>query len=272
MLKLSYTTMATPGIDGVRAIKKAKYFGYDGVDLRVSDNKGELTLKSSDKEIKNLTDVFTSEGIQLSGLLCYNKKWGNDHTSWDKMRDSILQNLDVAARIGSPSIRIFAGNPSVFNNYNDYIRRFADAIIEILEKDTTKVKILIQNHNNSFSALDCCETIKLVNNPRFRLVFSPDHCLLMNENLKKVCVEVKDVTEQLYVADLKKTENNDKMVHLLPGNGNVDIKSAYSVIGGKHFSGWVTFKWERIWNPELENADIALPYFINYINKIYAEL
>ena len=74
MSKYSFTTMGTPELNGAEAILLAKKLGYDGVDLRVSDVKGELTLNSTDAEILELKKIFASEGVLPAGLLCYGKK------------------------------------------------------------------------------------------------------------------------------------------------------------------------------------------------------
>ena len=74
MSKFSFTTMGTPELNGKEAILLAKKLGFDGVDLRVSDVKGELTINSTDSEIHELNKVFVGEGIKPAGLLCYGKR------------------------------------------------------------------------------------------------------------------------------------------------------------------------------------------------------
>lgn len=268
MRRLSFTTMATPDLNGFEAIKLAKKYGYDGVDLRVSSSKGELTENSTIREIHELKNAFLSEGIKPSGLLCYNTKGDNEPKSWNSMRDSILRNLEIAYELGSESIRIFAGNPNSFEDPNAYIRKTAETILEVLERDKTDTKILIQNHNSGFKAMECSQVIKIVNNKRFGLVFSPDHCLLEHEDMTQVLDSVKDITGQFYIADLKLPKDGKKPIDVLPGKGDVEIERCYHALGGISFSGWVTFKWEKIWNPELEPADVALPYFIHYMRHV----
>jgi sugar phosphate isomerase/epimerase len=272
MMKISFTTMATPDLDGVEAIKLAKKFGYGGVDLRVSDKKGELTERSTDSEIRQLKNTFDSEGIQPSGLFCYNLKAGYDNVTWQNMIDSILRHMEIAYKLGSPSIRIFAGDPRDFDNQEDYIKRTAEAINKALYKHDSGIIILVQNHRGGFTAMHSYKAITIADNPRFKLAFSPDHCLLESEDMTEVYSKVKEIAGQLYVSDMMKPAGSDKYQTVFPGEGAVDIEAAYKAIGGKNFEGWVTLKWEKLWHPELEDAMTVLPRFVEYFKRIYDSL
>jgi sugar phosphate isomerase/epimerase len=270
MLKLSFTTMATPDLSGVEAIKMARRFGFQGVDLRVSPKKGELTVESTTKEINELRDVFASEGIEKSGLLCYNNAITEEASSLNGMKESVLKNLDVAAQLGSPSIRIFTGDINCLGDTEEHIKRTVEAISDALNEDQSGINIYVQNHYMYYPAMDSIKLINLVRNPRFKLVFSPEHLLHGKNDINEVYPLIKEVTGQFYVNDVKKED--DKYVDVLPGSGVVPIEHTYRALGGRDFEGWVTFKWEKLWQPELEDAEIALPAFIEYFNKLYASL
>lgn len=266
-MKLSYTTMATPGYSGVEAIKLARRYGYQGVDLRVSDNKGELNLKSTAREIKELKNAFLSEGIESSGLLCYNKTGSDDEASWVNMTDSILRHLDIASTLGAQSIRILGGNAKNTGDREDYICRTADAIDEAIRKDNSKVIIQLQNHQDSCSVKDALDLIRKVGDSRFGLVFSPDHCIVTDEPLSELYSQVKPVAGQLYISDIIKTQGIYESV--LPGRGCLPVEEVYEALGGNEFGGWTTFKWEKLWNPELDGPETALPYFIRYCSNFF---
>ena len=64
-MKLSYTTMATPGMSVRDEAGLAQRFGYEGIDLRVSDHLGEIKLKSSRSELTEVRNILNSEGVLL---------------------------------------------------------------------------------------------------------------------------------------------------------------------------------------------------------------
>lgn len=259
MIKLSFTTMATPSQSGIEAIKMASRYGYDGVDMRISGNMGELNLHSTDYEINEIKKAYDDEGIQCSGLLCYTDK------EWDKMKESIKANMEIARKLNAPSIRIHPGKKEECSNTYEFVARNADIISKIIAEENPEFDLLLQNHKNNISCKEIIDIIRKVNHPRIGLIFSPDHCYITNEDAS-MYPAIKSVTRQIYVADIKKVGEKHKSV--LPGRGEVPIKDSFQAIGGNEFMGWVTFKWEKIWQTDIEEPEIALPYFIEYMKKI----
>lgn len=268
MTKLSFTTMATPDWDVRTAIQAAAKYGYDGIDLRVSDHKGELTIESSEAEICEVRNILDSENIQLAGLLCYNKVGDSEEDSWLEMKESLIRHMELARKVGSPAIRMFGGNPHKDVPAAEFIRRSAESIAAALDGFPENIDIVLQNHGGSYTALEGVELINEVNNPRFGLVFSPDHCMMMGEDMDEVYRQVPEVSKQLYLSDVIPSEEEGRdYVGILPGKGIVPFKKAYEAIGGKDFTGFVSFKWEKIWQDQLEEPEVALPYFIDFWKK-----
>lgn len=267
-MKFSFTTMATPGMNVREEAGLARKFGYKGIDLRVSDHLGEIKLASSSSELKEVRDILNSEGISLAGLFCYNSCADTDKNSWSGMKESILRHLELAAVMGSPSIRIFAGDPLKQSDQEGYIKRTAEVIGEVLDTDGTEISIVLQNHLNGFSASQGIAMAEMLGNGRFGLAFSPDHCLLMGEEPEKIGGMLKKHAKQMYLADLLINEEGHRCI--LPGKGTVPLQDAFRIVGGSSFEGWITFKWEKIWHPELENAEVALPYFMEYMTAKFS--
>lgn len=268
MSKLSFTTMGTPDWDAARAIKAAAEYGYDGIDLRISDHKGELKIDSSAEEICEIRRILDGENIELAGLLCYNKVGSNEAVSWHEMQESLVQHMELGCKMGSPVIRMFGGNPHKDVPTDEFIKRSAETIASALDNFKEHIDIVLQNHGGSYTALEGVELIRKVGNPRFGLVFSPDHCMIMGENMEDVYRQVPAVSKQFYLADVIPAESGDrKFVSILPGKGIVPFKDAYAAIGGENFSGFVSFKWEKIWQDQLEEPEVALPYFMEFWRK-----
>ena len=266
MKKLSFTTMATPGLGAVESIKAARRYGYAGVDLRVSDYLGEITLNSTAREISDIRSAFLSEGIQVSGLLCYNEQGGKEEGSWSKMKESISRHLEIANMLGSPAIRIFGGNPGDFKIHRDFIERTAEVISEVLQTASSGVCILVQNHSNSFTAPEIVQLVEMVGSPELGMAFCPEHSFIMKDDMAGTLPSMKGIIHQLYIADVIRVGNDYRSV--LPGRGSVPVADVYQALGGSSFEGWVTFKWEKIWNKTLEEPEIALPHFIEYFNNL----
>ena len=263
MTKLSFTTMATPNKNAREAIEMAKKYGYQGIDLRISPVKGELLIDSSDNEIKEIRSILDDNGIELAGLLSYNEVGSPEIGSWDDMRISLLKHMEIGLKLKSPAIRMFGGNLHGDIPTGDYIKRSAETILKALDECNENIDIVLQNHKGSYNAMEGIELCKAVNSERFGLTFSPDHCLMLGENIDEVLKVIKPYAKQMYASDIVMNEDGSRKA-ILPGKGEVPLKTAYEAIGGDDFTGFVSFKWEKIWQDHLPEPEVALPHFINF--------
>jgi sugar phosphate isomerase/epimerase len=267
MTKLSFTTMGTPEQDARGAIEFARQFGYQGVDLRIHHVKGEIQVDASDADLKEIRSILDSEGIELAGLLSYNAVGSENPASWQKMTDSLVRHLEIGVALNSPAIRMFGGNPYGEIATEEFIKRTAESINAAFEQVDAPINIVQQNHMGSYTAGDAMRMCDAVASNRFGLAFSPDHCILMKEDMDDIFARIRPYARQLYVSDVTfnpAPESKHDHSGILPGKGAVPIKDAYDAIGGTDFTGYVTFKWEKIWQPHLEEPEEALPYFINW--------
>ncbi len=269
MSKFSYTTMASPDWDGRTAIKKAREYGFQGVDLRISDHLGELKVTSTDAEIGELKTVFREEGITASSLLAYNEQANADPASWSKLKESVLKNLEIGTKLGTRLVRIFIGNPDSAHDHDAFIRRSADVLAEVLQTDASPTSLIIQNHTGGVGIHDILEIMNTVRSPRLHMVLCPANASCMQERFDDVLPKIKDSPPQLYIADLKHgAQFKDGHGTALPGQGDIDFGAIYAGLGAGQFGGWISFKWEKIWSPELPGPEIALPHFIQYIKRL----
>ena len=190
----------------------------DAVLIRyVNEGDSRSSSRSELVQITNISDIGIT-GVGESGK-----------ASWKDMEVSIIRHVELGLKLGSPGIRIFAGNPHGQLSFTDYIKYSAEVLVSVLDKTDAGINIVIQNHQGSYNTMECIELIKMVSNPRFGLVFSPDHSFIMSEDMMPIYSAVKPYTRQLYVSDVTPSdkENNEKdFITVLPGKGVVPIKKA----------------------------------------------
>ena len=269
VLKLSFTTMASPDWDGVTAIRKAREYGYQGVDLRVSDHLGELRPDASDDEIRALRRVFDAEGIEAPSVLAYNAKVTGEAHDWEPFERSVRDNLSVGARLGARHVRIFVRDPDAAKDRAGFLSKAADVLARVLSREDGPTGLLIQNHIGGAGVRDILTIMEQADTPRLGLVLCPEQTVLMGEEIGALLPVLAPSLPQLYVADMCRRPGgpDDKHVSALPGEGVIDYRPILSALGGDRFAGWVTFKWEKIWQPDLPGPEVALPHFIRYIRS-----
>jgi sugar phosphate isomerase/epimerase len=257
MQKISFTTLSTPGLD-VRAVAAlARLFGYDGVDLRVSARAGEILPDTTERELRMFRDMLASEGVEAAGLLCY-LSYGGDLAASRleaSLREQLVRQMAIAELLEAQSIRIGGS----MTGSRSHAGELANALGCVL-KQNGGIDIVIQNHVGEFSAAQCIDLVEELGHPRFKLAFSPDHCVVVNEDFASLLPRLKGKVRKLFISDTKRQD--DGFTTVLPGLGGVPLGESYEAVGGSGYDGWITFKYEKFWDPGLEGPETSLPYFI----------
>jgi sugar phosphate isomerase/epimerase len=265
--KLSFTTMGTPQLDHAGAIRLALEVGFDGVDLRCADYLGEVRPASSERELGQVARDFEAAGLEIPSVLCYHQI-SSASAGWPgEYAGHIQSHLAIGAALGARALRIFGVHPAPGQGSEEVVRGSAEAIASALSDDTSRVGILMQNHAGAGTALDAVEIARRLDDPRFGLVYSPDHSF-MHEAIHggALLPQIQPWTHQVYVADLVREGDGQRWV--FPGQGEVPLRETIAALDAAGFEGFYSFKWEKIWNPDLAEPEVAMPQFISFMGSI----
>lgn len=265
-MRLSFWTLGTPGWSNEQVVDAAKRFGYEGIDLRCNTG-GNISLDSTGAEVEGLKRLFDDAGVKIASLLAYNARGGDDGVDWDIVTRDLIANARLARRLGTANMRVNAGRPSSTSPWEAYLEGLAGASKATLAA-VEDVALLVQNHPGSISGAQAGVLAEMVDDQRFGVGFSPDHCVDMGEDPVEVARYIAAWVGQIHVADRTAPDENGKMRACLPGTGIVHNRRVLEVLTGEGFDGWLSFKWEKPTYPDLPDAEIALPAFVGFIQRI----
>lgn len=250
-MKLSFTTMATPELSVWGQSQAAAHFGFDAVDLRMIRNQtGEVPLDATAAQLEQIR----SAAGNVSSLFCYNRRI---QAGEGEMTESLLRHMDIAAALGAPCIRIFTGTLADSAAEAQVSRVLEQA----LSRGPGNVDIVIQNHRGSSAtiaqALRLCEGLDA---GRVGLALSPDHALYMGEELP-IRAALPHV-RQLYIVG-----NEPENLGIPPQALRPGYEQLLRELKERNFGGFLTFKWERCWNPALADYETVFPQFVDWIRS-----
>ncbi len=265
MSRLSFWTLSTPDWSNQQVVEAARRFGYAGVDLRCASGRN-VSVQSSDAELRELHDLFASNGVEIASLLAYNERGNADGVDWQAVVDDIVRHVELANRLSVKNLRVNAAAPARDSTWDAYLEGFAAALSQTLAQ-TEGVVLNMQNHPGSLNGAQAIRLARMVDSPRFGVGLSPDHCVDMGEDPVEVAREAAPYVRQLHLADRERGGQGagGKLRACLPGTGFVPNRKVLSVLAGSGFDGWVSFKWEKPTYPDLPDAEVALPCFIEFM-------
>jgi sugar phosphate isomerase/epimerase len=259
--------MGTPQLDHTGAIGLALEFGFDGVDLRCADYLGEVSPTSGEEQLRQVARDFEAAGLGIPSLLCYHQVSGASGEWPREYAEHISSHLSIGAALGARAIRIFGVQPAPGDGSDALVEGSADAIAAALADDDSGVGIVMQNHAGAGTALDALHIARRLDDPRFGLVYSPDHSFMHEKtSCDELLPEIQPWIHQVYVADLVRGEDGQRWV--LPGQGDVPLRETISGLDAAGFEGFYSFKWEKIWNPDLAEPQLAMPRFVSFMESV----
>jgi len=109
-MKLSFMTFVCPTWEIERAIAFARDTDYDGVEIRVdAGHRHGISSQSTAAERKRVKDAFVSEGVEVACVATSCHFACPDAKDHAENLAAAKANLDLAADLGAPVVRIFAG-------------------------------------------------------------------------------------------------------------------------------------------------------------------
>jgi sugar phosphate isomerase/epimerase len=259
--------MGTPQLDHAGAIDLALEVGFDGVDLRCADYLGEVRPGSDEEQLRRVAHDFEAAGLEIPSVLCYHQV-GSASEAWrDEYAEHISRHLAIGAALGARAIRVFGVLPASESTGEELVEGSAEAIAAVLSHDSSGVGIVMQNHAGAGTALDALHIARRVDDPRFGLVYSPDHTFMHEATRSgELLPQIRPWTHQVYIADLVREGDGQRWV--FPGEGEVPLRETIAWLDDTSFDGYYSFKWEKIWNPDLPEPQVAMPHFISFMGSI----
>jgi sugar phosphate isomerase/epimerase len=109
-MKLSFMTFVCPEWGIERVVAFAAESGYDGVEIRVdAGHRHEISSQSSAQKRRQVRELFRREGVAISCIATSVRFACPDRAEHEANLLAARANLDLAADLGAPVVRIFAG-------------------------------------------------------------------------------------------------------------------------------------------------------------------
>jgi len=188
----------------------AKDAGFEGVEVALDENAGEIHLGSTEKDLLQIRNMAEDMGLALysvsSGL--YWSYWLNDEDekSRQKAKDIVVRQLEVASVLGSESILVIPGcvnaefaAPGKVMDYGKTYQRSMESLLELkAHAEKYKIDIALENVWNKFllSPMEMRDFIDKIDSPyvgsyldigNTLLTGFPEHWIdLLGKRIKKV--------------------------------------------------------------------------------------
>lgn len=265
-MKIAFSTLGCPDFSWPDIYTMATDLGFDGIEIRglgkdiFTVNGKPFTESQLDETVKKLKSLHLEIPCLSSGCcLKFTEKAEENY-------QEILQYIKLAARLGTPYVRILADlEPLPCGEVDDkavlaQLKQLAPAAAEngvtlLIETngvyaDTGRLRELLEN-----VASDSVAALWDIHHP-YRFAHETPDKTVQNLGAYIKYVHVKDSVEQ-----------DGKIQYRMMGEGDMPIDDMVLALRSTNYEGYISLEWVKRYMPELSDAGVVFPHFINFMGR-----
>ncbi|MBE6611830.1 MAG: AMP-dependent synthetase, partial [Ruminococcaceae bacterium] len=270
-MKISFSTLGCPDFAWTDIYSCAKDFGFDGIEIRGLGN-DIFAVKArpfTDSQIGTTIATLERLGLEIPCLAsgcCL--KFAD---KLDAAKDEIKEYVTLAAKLGTPYIRVLADLDAAPAGEIDDVY-MADAIREVAEiaKDTG-VTLLIETNGVYADTRRLRALLDAVNLPYVAALWDTHHPYrFMNELPAETVANLGDYIKHVHVKD--SVMENGAVKYKLMGQGDMPIPDMLRALQSISYEGFISLEWVKRWAKDIADCGIVFPHFARYMRSHMAEV
>ncbi len=271
-------------------------YGYDGVEIRLIERETDLLSRPEFRpsELVSRRRELANAGFQVCGLAS-SVRFDDVNAGARKKQIEIGQAyVDLAAELGASFVRVFGdvlpehADAAVRQNA---IENIAEGLTRLGEyAETIGPAILIETHGDFSDSQVTQQTMQLVCCGEVGVLWDTHHpWRFCNEELPTTFDRLGQWVRHTHWKDsivrpqLSKNEEVHQAAqqahelmsghrhadYVLFGAGEFPVLECLRLLHHAGYDGWFSLEWEKMWHPEIEDPEIALPLFPGRIRTLW---
>jgi sugar phosphate isomerase/epimerase len=286
-MKLAFWMLGMPDWSNEEIARRAADNGYQGAALRCQQRDWSrpasgpfnIAVDSSDQEIAGTRQAFADAGVEMSTLLCYNTSpCSGGQPAWDHFEHEMARHAELAAKLGAPSIRFQVEGLPVGVTWTDYLANIWRAVGRALDT-VPGVTAVAENHVGRASAEQLLVAAQAIGDERIGVEYSPDHCLVMQEDILGLIDRYAPFIHGICWADRKIVPQelgrfDGRYYHVRyescpVGEGDIPAAAILDQLAAHGYDSWISLKWEKSnwFGHHLPDSETALAQFPGYMRQ-----
>jgi fatty-acyl-CoA synthase len=267
-MKIAFSTLGCPEFGWMDIYSMAKDFHFDGIEIRglgqniLAVTASPFTERQIDKTKAKMASLHLEIPCLSSGccLKVPEKR--------DEVISEIRQYVDLAAKLGTPYIRILGDrDPAPAGEVDDeYVAGLLCELSDIA--GPSNVTLLVETNGVYADTKRLAKLLDSVARPNVAALWDMHHPYrFMGESPKET---VKNLG-----ARIRYTHTKDSVVvggqvrYRMMGEGDLPVYEMLDALKDNGYDGYVSLEWVKRWAPELTDAGIVFPHFQQFMSNYF---
>ncbi len=270
--KLSFSTLGCPDWSFDKIIEVASKNGYKAIEIRGIQRQMDLPLCA---EFANQTAINTTnqkikdKNLQIIDLGSSANLHFMDSKKRQENMDHAKRFIDLAHKINCPFVRVFPNDLPKEQDKNKTIDLIISNLIELGEYARgSNVKVLLESHGKVIYKDVLLKIMEATSKNNVGLIWDIwNMWSVTKEPPTEVYALLKKYIYHTHIKD--GIFENEKPKYVLLGKGISPLKEAISLLKQGGYKGYYSLEWEKMWHPEIEEPEIAIPQYADNFGKLF---
>jgi sugar phosphate isomerase/epimerase len=267
---VGFSTLGCPAWEWAKILEFARAHGFSAIELRGLQGTMDLPVRpefQADRIAQSKRDV-AAKSLKIA---CVSSSAQLHDADPEKRKQQIADAkrfIDLAASLGAPNVRVF-GN-TIEGPKNQVVARVASGLHELGTYSGPRgVTVIIESHGDFTDSPTLEDILTRADSPNVGLLWDAHHTFVSGKEDPEGTV--KRVGKFIRHTHLKDSvPAGDGRRYVLTGRGDVPVRKQVEVLAATGYKGCYTFEWEKVWHPELEEPEIAIADFAEFMRKMPA--
>ena len=267
---VGFSTLGCPSWEWAKILEFARAHEFSAIELRGLQGTMDLPARpefQSDRIAQSKREV-AAKNLKIA---CVSSSAHLHDADPEKRKQQIADAkrfVDLAASLGAPYVRVFGNN--LEGPKDEVVARIAAGLHELGTYSGARgVTVIIESHGDFTDSPTLDDILTRADSPNVGLLWDAHHTFVSGKEDPEFTV--KKAGRFIRHTHLKDSvPSADGRRYVLTGRGEVPVRKQVEVLAASGYTGCYTFEWEKVWHPELEEPEIAIADFAEFMRKIPA--
>ncbi len=258
---LSFSTLGCPKWSFDEIVNCAVKNGYDGIEIR--GLLGQLDLSKcpefNKENILTTRKIAEDKNIKIVALGASAELHHADITLRRRNLDDARRFIDLARQLNCPYVRVFPNKFPKEQDRNATMDLISKGLVELGDyAKGSDVTVLMETHGDVVEIGTLKKIMESAEHTHTGLVWDMYNMWsVTKEPHARAYQQLKKYIRHTHIKDAKFI--NGKAQYVLLGKGETPIFEAIDILAQGGYTGYYCFEWEKMWHPEIEEPEIAIP-------------
>ncbi|MBV9673294.1 MAG: sugar phosphate isomerase/epimerase [Verrucomicrobia bacterium] len=272
-MKLSFSTLGCPDWSFDQILTNGRRYGFDGVAFRGIRRELDLAKvpEFSSGKIEDSRRRIEDAGLSTSMILTSASLMIADPGELEKSLQLAESHIDIASALGCQFVRVYGGRIDTGVSRAVAVQRAGDRLRRLGDYAGKRgVDVLIESHDDWVFTGLLRRAVQAAACRSTGILWDVHHPYRIAE--ESIAHTWDNICSWVRAVDIKDsiTDFNARLGYryVQIGEGDVPLRDALALLRSANYNGWLTFEWEKLWHPHLEDAEVAFPEFIRRIRGL----